>query len=627
MSRREQFDKYIDLTLKVRSLSSPLTNETEGDKGYRDTLLENFKSIRTFAVEKKEILENHINPLLNSRRKLTKGEIDDLKYFYSRIFNAYQMENLDLPLTYRIADRILLDADKKENERDIIAALDAKVEISFAYMHMIQRLTPVDKICYYFRDEGLKAANRLLEYLPKSKFRKLPDETSKQVVLVNSRYISALFDRSDHYSKKTNRHDLSVLERSLALAEDPFYLREAPHYNWRYHEFRALQYITDLAQFSNVRGMDGESLEKLYGYARRMDELWHSSEVYYSRHAPRQVMDLYISRIDFLTGRISGEDYRATLYRIVESREDIKYDFHDNLINVFVMCEYLMSLKEGSFTGEEKAQLQHFYDRMVGYLHRMPRKGSISFALSFLSDILKLYKEVRGEGEFEEICLKLMAALHPLTYIHSLSVAEFSRILAESLLEKEPERFIGFKGLKSREEVLGARDQILDFAYHAALTHDIGKLFVTEIITTYDRKLFDEEFQMIRSHPVIGAYVLSKHEGTRDYVNTAKYHHLYYDGSQGYPLEDISHLPERVFIEILACADCLDAATDSVGRSYKEGKSLEEFLQEIKEGSGTRYAPYVVDLFNEEKVLCRIQKTLLIGRDENYQKTYHLLKD
>ena len=161
----------------------------------------------------------------------------------------------------------------------------------------------------------------------------------------------------------------------------------------------------------------------------------------------------------------------------------------------------------------------------------------------------------------------------------------------------------------------------------SALTHDIGKLFVTEIITTYDRKLFDEEFQMIRSHPVIGAYVLSKHEGTKDYVNTAKYHHLYYDGSQGYPLEDISHLPERVFIEILACADCLDAATDSVGRSYKEGKSLEEFLQEIKEGSGTRYAPYVVDLFNEEKVLCRIQKTLLIGRDENYQKTYHLLKD
>lgn len=627
MKRREKFDKYIDLTLKVRSLSSPLTSEIESDKGYRDTLLENFKTIGAFAVEKNQILEQDINPLLNSHRRLTKGELDDLKYLYSRIFNAYQMENLDLPLTYRIADRILLDADKKENERDIIAALDAKVEISFAYMHMIQRLSPVDGICYYYRDEGLKAANRLLEYLPKSKFRKLPDEISKQVILVNSRYISALFDRSDHYCKRINRHDLKVLEKSLALAEDPFYLREAPHYNWRYHEFRALQYITDLAQFSNVRGMDEESLEKLYGYAMRMDELWHSGEVYYSRYSPRQVMDLYISRIAFLTGRLSGEDYRAELYRIVKSRETIKYDFHDNLINVFVMCEYLVSLREGSFTEEEKDQLQNFYERMVGYLHRMPRKGSISFALSFLSDILKLYKEVRGEGEFEEICLKLMAALHPLTYIHSLSVAEFSCILAGRLLEKEPERFVGFRGLKSREEVLEAREQILDFAYHAALTHDIGKLFVAEIITTYDRKLFEEEFKMIQSHPAIGAYVLSMHEGTKDYANTAKYHHLYFDGSQGYPLEDISHLPERVFIDLLACADCLDAATDSVGRSYKEGKSLDQFLQEVKEGSGTRYAPYVVKLFEDEEVLCQLQKTLLSGRDSNYQKTYHLLND
>ena len=35
-------------------LSSPLTNETEGDKGYRDTLLENFKSIRMKPKEKSQ---------------------------------------------------------------------------------------------------------------------------------------------------------------------------------------------------------------------------------------------------------------------------------------------------------------------------------------------------------------------------------------------------------------------------------------------------------------------------------------------------------------------------------------------------------------------------------------------
>ncbi len=50
--------------------------------------------------------------------------------------------------------------------------------------------------------------------------------------------------------------------------------------------------------------------------------------------------------------------------------------------------------------------------------------------------------------------------------------------------------------------------------------------------------------------------------------------HLWYDGSRGYPAAfDTSQSPLKVIIDIVAIADCMDAATDSVGRSYNRGKT------------------------------------------------------
>ena len=84
--------------------------------------------------------------------------------------------------------------------------------------------------------------------------------------------------------------------------------------------------------------------------------------------------------------------------------------------------------------------------------------------------------------------------------------------------------------------------------------------------------------------------------------------------------------PYRTIIAITACADCLDAATDSIGRSYKRGKTLDEFIQEVDEGSGTRYAPYVAELLHDPQIRSEIEQFLSEGRNENYRKTYTILK-
>ena len=70
----------------------------------------------------------------------------------------------------------------------------------------------------------------------------------------------------------------------------------------------------------------------------------------------------------------------------------------------------------------------------------------------------------------------------------------------------------------------------------------------------------------------------------------------------------------------------MDAATDKVGRSYNIGRTLDEYIEEVHDGSGTRYAPYLYDLLNQEDVYEDIVYLIDEGRKATYRETYLLLK-
>ncbi|MBQ6903379.1 MAG: hypothetical protein IJQ26_02560, partial [Lachnospiraceae bacterium] len=101
----------------------------------------------------------------------------------------------------------------------------------------------------------------------------------------------------------------------------------------------------------------------------------------------------------------------------------------------------------------------------------------------------------------------------------------------------------------------------------------------------------------------------------------------WYNNKGGYPDDfDMETTPYKTLIAIIACADCLDASTDTVGRSYKEGRTLDHYLAEVHAGSGTRYAPYLAEMLADRDVRADIEMLLAKGRDENYRQAYHVLK-
>ena len=81
----------------------------------------------------------------------------------------------------------------------------------------------------------------------------------------------------------------------------------------------------------------------------------------------------------------------------------------------------------------------------------------------------------------------------------------------------------------------------------------------------------------------------------------------------------------KPIIDIILCADCMDAATDSIGRCYHRGKTFDEFLSEVEPELGAHYAAWLWPLL--KKADADVRELLSEGRKETYRDTYYLLKD
>jgi diguanylate cyclase (GGDEF)-like protein len=124
-----------------------------------------------------------------------------------------------------------------------------------------------------------------------------------------------------------------------------------------------------------------------------------------------------------------------------------------------------------------------------------------------------------------------------------------------------------------------------------ALLHDIGKIGVPEAILRKPAPLTDEEWEIIRKHPLVSDYILAEvdlHPIVRQIV---RWSHERMDGG-GYPDglagEEIP-LPARIVL----VADALDAMTSD--RAYRPARGLVEAMDELRTNSGTQFCPRVLE--------------------------------
>ncbi len=149
-------------------------------------------------------------------------------------------------------------------------------------------------------------------------------------------------------------------------------------------------------------------------------------------------------------------------------------------------------------------------------------------------------------------------------------------------------------------EVLGLQEDEMEILQRAALLHDIGKIAIPEAILNKPDRLTRDEFETMKTHPMCGVRILENIKEMESIIEGIRYHHERHDGN-GYP-EGLRGEGIPRMARILAVADTYDAITSD--RPYRKGPGHEFACEEIQRGSGTQFAPEVVEAFLNSTI-CR----------------------
>ena len=123
------------------------------------------------------------------------------------------------------------------------------------------------------------------------------------------------------------------------------------------------------------------------------------------------------------------------------------------------------------------------------------------------------------------------------------------------------------------------------------LLHDVGKIFTPKEILFKPGPLSDEEWRIMRRHPIDGAEILEQIAGLKEMSKVVRYHQEAYDGS-GYP-EGLKGEEIPIGARIATVVDAFDAMTTD--RPYRKGMNLDKAIEELHRNRGSQFDPVVVD--------------------------------
>ena len=140
---------------------------------------------------------------------------------------------------------------------------------------------------------------------------------------------------------------------------------------------------------------------------------------------------------------------------------------------------------------------------------------------------------------------------------------------------------------------LGCSEDELNVLEFAGRLHDIGKIGIADDVLLKPGRLTEEEFEIIKDHPVFGSNIIGQLGLWGREAQIIKHHHEKFDGT-GYP-DGLKGVAIPFLSRIMTVADSYDAMTSN--RAYRKKMELSKALGIIKDCSGTQFDPRVVDAF------------------------------
>ncbi len=289
------------------------------------------------------------------------------------------------------------------------------------------------------------------------------------------------------------------------------------------------------------------------------------------------IMSMCFNRIFYLGDEAHNEwdYYKRYNNEAVNCHGGYEIYWHNNKGGVLNSAIVAVGLREG----EKKNILQSIDEKQEMAGEIIPISKRISKFFSVMTDELvhlqnNLEEEVDNKTrEVESLSIHIIQSLaqtidakDKYTNGHSERVAKYAMQIAEKA---------GYTNTQQEE------------IYMMGLLHDVGKIGVTDTIINKTGRLTNEEFEEIKTHPVVGAEILRKIIEMPNLMVGARWHHERYDG-KGYP-DRLTGSDIPIEARIIAVADAYDAMTSN--RSYRSFMPQEIVKKEIREGIGSQFDP------------------------------------
>ena len=207
---------------------------------------------------------------------------------------------------------------------------------------------------------------------------------------------------------------------------------------------------------------------------------------------------------------------------------------------------------------------------------------------------LSLEDDIRGKARQLEEQNKLLRR-----YSHSLENATLQMMTSLQNAMEEKDYYTAGHTIRVTEYAvmlglaMGLDEDDLVILRRAAQFHDIVKLVIDLSCIQKPGKLTDEEWALIRKHPVTGANIIQQLGFMEREHSIIRHHHEREDG-KGYP-DGLTSADLDQLTRILIVVDSYDAMTSR--RNYRRNMSMDEAILELQRCAGTQFDPKTVEAF------------------------------
>lgn len=608
---RSYQEQYIENAEKIMSLSDT-SGEIPADV---DVFIkihdENAAVIRGIVRENTELLRQEFFPVLDNIVSADEETIRQLEDFAAHLASGNL--SLDIFLHYKIHNALISYA-RHWKKRDML--IRELYHTALALFYIQENMDIIEDRSYSWKMGMLfgEAASFIKVY------DQIQDVETRGYIHRSMGNLALSYNIFTDGEKK-----LWAMRRSIEILQDPVYREKTPSLPWDTYLYKSHQ------ERSTAMGLlrRGDTDQRL------IREVMESAEYVWERQrensrkkdtTPALRWRVIYQESQYYCG-LQPLSYLLTQLEKMYmdcGREDFSQEgMYGNLFIPAVYGNYLQHYPE--YKKGKRDIMCHMNRNVVDYVHRVPNNQLNDKLMWYLLTFLRGFVEYPGEMLQKHIVTRLIACRNLDAYVFSRLTAQMTRMLMGKVIEDCPRLLEGVLSCATVQDVEKRREELLQFAFDGGMLHDVGALGLCRMLLMSARSWMEEESAMFKYHVEAGVRILERCESTRPFSPIARGHHVYYDGSGGYPAEyDRAANPVQIVTDMVSIAAYASRMTEQATHHTMPIYSPGEVMEQIRQGAGHLFHPELARIWLSMEA--ELTAYLQCGRREAYLEAIRLIR-